>query len=183
MKRLYVVMFAVFLILSSTNVFALDGKRKGFIIGGGIGGGFLSNKSSRGSFSETQSEGVILTEFKIGYAPSNTLEIYYISKGSWWGQDDTTLILGVSAIGVTKYLDQTSETGLFVAGGIGLSALDAPFEDGADAISGFGLTGGVGYEFSRHWTIQADLLYSKIEESGADLDSFGVRVSVNVLAF
>ena len=42
----------------------------------------------------------------------------------------------------------------------------------------------MGYEFSRHWSIEADLLYSKTEDwRGIDIDSFGVRVSVNVLAF
>jgi len=65
-------MCVVVFILASTNVFAFDGKRKGFIIGGGIGGGFLSNKTSFGSSSNTESEGVFLT-LKIGYAPSNTL--------------------------------------------------------------------------------------------------------------
>ena len=84
---------------------------------------------------------------------------------------------------MTKYLDNTSETGLFVTGGIGFSEFDAPFEGNVEAFTGFGLIGGVGYEFSRHWSIEADLLYSKVEESGVDFDSIGVRVSVNVLAF
>ncbi len=183
MRKFYEIMCVVVFILASTNVFAFDGKRKGFIIGGGIGGGFLSNKTSFGSFSDTESQGVFLTKLKIGYAPSNTLEIYWIANSSWWRENDMTLFLGVSAIAVTKYLDNTSETGLFVTGGIGFSEFDAPFEGDVDASTGFGLIGGVGYEFSRHWSIEADLLYSKVEESGVDFDSFGVRVSVNVLAF
>ena len=182
MRKFYVIMCVVVFILASANVFAFDGKRKGFIIGGGIGGGFLSNKTSFGSSSNTESEGVFLTKLKIGYAPSNTLEIYYITKASWWGENDMTLYVQLSAVGITKYLDNTSETGLFVSAGIGFAEFDAPFGD-VDASTGFGLIGGVGYEFSRHWSIEADLLYSKVEESGVDFDSIGVRVSVNVLAF
>ena len=86
-------------------------------------------------------------------------------------------------MGITKYLDAASETGLFLTGGLGLSAIDAPFEEDVDASTGFGLFAGIGHEFSSHWTIEADILYSKVEEFGVDLDSFGVRVSVNVLAF
>jgi len=50
MREFYVIMCVVVFISACTNVFAFDGKRKGFIIGGGIGGGFLSNKTSFGSF-------------------------------------------------------------------------------------------------------------------------------------
>lgn len=173
-------------LLTSTNVFAFDGQRKGFILGVGIGGGFLSNKASFSGFSNTESQGVIVGNFKIGYAPSNSLEIYYMSKTSWWGESDVTLLLGVSAIGASKYLG-TSETGFFVSGGIGLSIFDAPFEEGVDSSTGFGLFGGAGYEFSKHWSVEANILYSKISEEAfgttVDIDSFGVRVSINVLAF
>ena len=180
MRKFYVMTCVVVFMLAGTNVFAFDGQRKGFILGGGIGAGFLSNETN---FSSTQSEGVFATNFKIGYAPSNTLEVYYVSKGSWWDGTAFTTLLGISAIGITKYLDNTSETGLFITGAIGLSALDAPFEENIEASTGFGLIGGAGYEFSSHWNIEADLLYSTIEDSGADFDSFGVRVSVNGLAF
>ena len=83
---------------------------------------------------------VFLTEFKIGGAPSNTLEVFLIAKGSHLGESDLTL----TAAGISKYFG-TSETGLFVTGGVGLS--DVEFAEG------LGLFGGVGYEFSKHFSI------------------------------
>jgi len=183
MKKFYVIMCAVVFTLTSNNVFAFDGERKGFILGGGLGAGYLSNSVSVNSFSDTDSRAVFLTNFKIGYAPSNTLEIYYISKVSWWGASDITFILGLSAIAATIYIDNTTETGWFIAGGLGLSALSAPFETDVESSNGFGLFGGGGYEFSSHWSVELDLLYSTITERGADFNSFGVLLTVNVLAF
>jgi len=182
MRKFYVIMCVVVFILACTNVFAFDGKRKGFIIGGGMGGGFLSNKTFFTSSSNIERVGVFLTKFKIGYAPSNTLEIYYMLEGLWWRRNRfTSTLFGVSAVGITKYFDNVSETGLFVSGGIGFTGF---LQVSEGSFSGYGLIGGVGYEFSRHWSIEADLLYSKTEDRrGIDFDSFGVRVSVNVLAF
>jgi hypothetical protein len=111
------------------------------------------------------------------------LEIYYISKVSWWGESSKTFILGLSAAAATFYFDDQTNTGWFIAGGVGLSTLDAPFESNISSSNGFGLFGGGGYEFAAHWSIEMDLLYSRIDESGADLDSFGVLISANFLAF
>ena len=174
---------AFILLLAFSNLYAFDGERKGFILGGGIGAGFLSNTVSAGSFSLTEGEGVFLTNFKIGYAPSNALEIFYVSKVSWWGESDVIFIVGLSAIAVTFYFNETSETGWFASGGLALSSLEAPFEDNISPDYGFGLFGGGGYEFSSHWSFEVDLLYSTIKESGADFDSFGVLLSINFLAF
>lgn len=182
MKKYWFILFAAIVVLAATEAFAFDGQRKGFILGGGIGGGFLSNKFSAGPFSTTEGEAVFASEFKIGYAPSNDFEIYYIGKGSWWGESDVALLIGLSAVGISKYLG-TSSTGFFVTGGVGLSAIDAPFEEGAEADYGFGLFGGAGYEFARHWTLEADILYNHISESGIDLNSIGFRLSINGLAF
>ncbi len=53
---------------------------------------------------------------------------------------------------------------------------------------GFGVFAGVGYEFSRHWSLQADLQYLNINEADisdpdSDLDSIGIGVSLNLLAY
>jgi len=192
MKKFYEIIFVAVFMLTCNNVFAFDGERKGFIIGGGIGAGYLSNTSSFNS--DTDSRAVFLTNFKIGYAPSNTLEIYYISKASGWGRSDITFILALSAIAATFYFDKETETGWFISGGIGLSTLDPPLEKNAESSkgfdlfggsgsSGFGFFGGSGYEFSSHWSVEFDLLYSTITEGGADFNSFGVLLTVNVLAF
>ncbi len=174
---------ACILLLAFSNLYAFDGERKGFILGGGIGAGFLSSTESFNSFSNTNSRTVFLTNGKIGYAPSNTLEIYSTGKASWWGESGKISRLLLSAIAITVYFDNTTETGWFISGGLGLSTLDTPFETNSESSNGFGLFGGGGYEFSSHWNLEVDLLYSTITEKGKDFSSVGVLVTVNFLAF
>lgn len=177
------------LLLAFSNLYAFDGVRKGFILGGGIGAGYLSNTTSFNSLSVTNSRVVFLTNFKIGYAPGNSLEIYYISKVSWWGQSNdingssTIFTSGLSAIAATVYIDGTVPTGWFISGGLGLSILDEPFENNSESSNGFGLFGGGGYEFSSHWSVELDLLYSTVTDAGNDFNSLGVLMTINFLAF
>ncbi len=174
-------------ILCSTSIYAFDGERKGFILGGGLGVSYLSNTTSwdfsYDTGSRTESRTVFQTYFKIGYAPSNTLEIFYSSRISWWS-DHSLFWLGLGAVAFTLYFDNISETGWFVSGGIGHSNMsEFSFSSTAASRSGFGLFGGVGYEFSSHWTVEVDLQYSAVTDDRRDTDSFGVLVTVNVLAF
>jgi hypothetical protein len=78
MKKPLLMMCAFVFVFCSTTVFAFDDERKGFILGAGVGGGFLSHSFIEGQF--TQSDVVFLTDFKIGGAPSNILEVYFIAK-------------------------------------------------------------------------------------------------------
>jgi len=182
--------------LAFSSLYAFDGERKGFIIGGGAGFGYLPKsiclKGTVKPFcpfpSVIEYKGVFLTNFKIGYAPSNTLEIFYINKSSWWIVSDITFLSGLSAVAFTAYFDNTLDFGWFVSSGIGLSSLSAPFESGIKSNSGFGLFLGGGYEFSAHWNIEVNLLYSSIGRavdisSLYDIGSLGVLVTINFLAF
>jgi opacity protein-like surface antigen len=183
MQKLFFLSITLVFLLAHPNLYSFDGERNGFILGGGIGVGFLSNTTSFESFSNTDERGVFLTNFKIGYAPSNVLELFYINKVSWWGQSDITFTLGVSAIAARYYFDQETETGWSVTGGFGLSALSAPFEENLESSSGFGLFAGGGYEFSNHWTVEFDLLYSAVSEGDVDFNSFGIQITINGLAY
>jgi hypothetical protein len=85
--------------------------------------------------------------------------------------------LDLSAAGISKYLGE-SETGLFVTGGVGLSNVKGS--------EGLGVFGGAGYEFEKHFSVQADILYSRIRERFGRFsrsDSFNFRITLNALAF
>jgi hypothetical protein len=183
MKKINTLTLIGILLLAYSNLYSFDGERKGFILGGGIGAGYLSNSTSFESYSSSDNRGVFLTNFKIGYAPSNTLEIYYVSKVSWWGESNITFVLGLSAVAATFYLDNATETGWSISGGLGLTAMYAPFEEGSGSSNGFGLFAGGGYEFSSHWNVELDLLYSATTEGEVDIHSFGVQLTINVLAY
>ena len=189
MRQRSLLFFIVISIFCSTSTYAFDDERKGFITGVGLGVGYLSNTTSLGSLSETDGRIVFPINFKIGYAPSNTLEIFYSMKMAWWGQSGETYLLGLIGAGVTLYLDNSSETGWFVSGGIGFASLGelsvVPSVRGGSSSreTGFGFFGGAGYEFSKHWTVEVDLLYSAVKKDESDTNSFGVLVTVNFLEF
>jgi hypothetical protein len=121
----------------------------------------------------------LATNFKIGYAPSNSLEIYYINSVTWFGYLSETFLIGVTGAGVTKYLNPNG-TGFFVSLGAGISVFQS-LTGGGTGITGFGLIGGIGYEFSKHWSIQGDVLYTTMESN--QVRSLSVRATLNFLAF
>lgn len=187
MKKYFINAFVFIIVLTATNIFAFDGERKGFVIGVGIGGGHLSIKISGDRF-EKGSEAVLTNNFKIGFGLSNSLDLSFHAKGSWWREgccgDRATILNGLFAAGVTKYLS-SSGRGLFFSGGAGFAMLDDPFEPDINFFRGFGLFGGVGYELFKHTSLQADIVYTHVYETngGDDIDTIGLRISLNFLAY
>lgn len=160
-------------VLCSSSIFAFDGERQGFILGGGLGGAFVSYTTTSSYLPESVSKdiGAIHSVFKIGYAPSNVFEIYYISKVSWWSgvntegyYDDQLQTLGLAAVGASYHLNNESNEGWFMSGG-------------------FGLYGGAGYEFIEHWSVQLDLIYSSVSNSDVDVSSVSISITINGLAY
>ena len=193
-----IVLITLFLIVSAN---AFDGKRKGFILGFGIGPGltsFTQEVAGRDYYqdwvivkSDRSNKMAIMTDFKIGYAPTDFYEIYYTSKVSWFGitnvlGDNVTIANGLGALGATYYFTPQVPSP-FISGGIGFSTWATPFESGSKTWTGFGLFAGVGYEFARHWSVEFDLLWGKpgTSEFGIDVSSnaFSVKATVNVLGY
>ena len=174
------VMFLAALAVLSADLSAFDGLRKGFILGGGVGAGGLFYREHFGDFENFEFDRFSLaTNFKIGYAPSNTLEIYYINYLSWFGYYGSTYYIGVTGLGLTKYLSKEGK-GLFLHGGAGLSVFQR-LSAGANAETGFGLIGGIGYDIAKHWSIQGDIIYTSM--MSGQVTSVGARLTVNILAF
>ncbi len=150
-----------------------DGQRKGFILGGGLGGSYLSWKYGDIDWTGT-------ANFKVGYAPSNSFEVYWATIVSYTAFDSDDYASGANCVAVTKYLKPEGR-GLFFCGGVGLAYnqnLDrmAPNYQSYSGVGGFA---GLGYDFAKHFDIQADILYS-----GADwTPRWAFRVTLNVLAF
>ncbi len=163
------VVYVSFLVLAS-QLSAFDGQRKGFVLGGGGGFGYLAVAD----FAHNRGISPSLN-FKLGYGVSNTLEIScnIVAAGVFrTGIDGDDVPSGLAAIALTKYF-KPEGPGFFVTGGIGLSKIDT---------AGFGAIGGVGYELSRHWSVQGDLVYMHTNVYDA-YDYLVVRLTFNVLAF
>jgi hypothetical protein len=199
LKSLLFVTVIVFAI--SINVFAFDGQRKGFILGGGIGFGMTSHTEKYkydGTSQEfdSESKGALMTNFKIGFAPSEQVEIYYTQLSSLFKTSEAyvrevTILNAIGGIGVTYSLNPSAPTVLF-NGGLGLAMWALPFEDNPPEVwSGLGLWGGVGYEFSRHYSAQLDLAYGNPKKSQStwyaseewSTSALSVRLTINALAY
>jgi opacity protein-like surface antigen len=161
-----------FLVLAS-QLSAFDGQRKGFILGGGIGGGSLKWSEPGLDFNQ----GAFATNFIIGYAPSNSLEIYYTNNVSWFSYQSESFVVGMSGIGLSKYLNKEGK-GVFILGGIGVGVF-SQMTGYTYSESGFGVVGGVGYDVAKHWRIQGEVLYTDIKSA----TSWAFRATINVIAF
>jgi len=180
---------------------AFDGQRKGFILGGGAGLGLTSFNQEIGlgyrgyheSYeSDRENKGTVMTDFKIGYAWDNSWAIYYTSKVSWFGientyGDDVTIANGLGAAAVAYWFKPQAPSG-FVTGGLGYSTWSLPFEDNSsDAWLGGGLFMGGGYEFSRHWSVEGYLAWGKPNDTewGVEVSAhtFSIMLTVNVLGY
>ena len=93
---------------------------------------------------------------------------------------------GFGGIGATYYLNP-GETSYYVMGAAGFSAWTAPFEsddwltpvlDHSRTWFGSGFLGGVGWEFLRHWSLEATVVWGNPSQSG----DFGLNVDTSSLS-
>lgn len=142
-----------------------DGRREGFIIGFGIGGHSTSFEQTLHLDGDTYKSSPevqmgIATNFKIGFSPKNNLEIYYVSKVSWFSiknifEDSVIISDGVGAAGVSYFFSEKLNSeewvpSLYVSVGAGYSGWSTPFEEGSSSSIGAGLFAAIGYEISKH---------------------------------
>lgn len=191
-----VIVFVLVVVLTMP-VLAFDGQRKGFILGGGLGFGLTSFSQTVESgglkvTSDTENKGAFVTNFKIGFASNELLEIYYTSRVTWFGitnvyDQDVTVANGLSAFGMSYNLKPVYPT-FYVTGGIALATWNLPFESPSPSTwTGIGLYAGGGYEFAKHFSVELDLLYGNPgrTEGGvkASSSALSFALTVNALAY
>ncbi len=173
------------ILLLAQCLLAFDGNRKGFILG--LGAGFsslsISEKYEHDYGTDVIKENYtpLFTNFKIGLGVNDQILIYWSSNVSWFSKYSLIPIIRTSEIGeiigyVYRKEDKitfTSGTGIlacsyylkpdipsfFLSGGIGYSSFDTPFESDKNPSLGYGLILSGGYEFSRHWNVEAGINY------------------------
>jgi hypothetical protein len=144
-------------------------ERKGFLIGIGAGpalhrrAGFTVRNSAGTAIFSTPatSSFAVVTDFKIGYAPSDQILLYYVNKAAFT-QDDSYDAVGLSGVGVTYMLRPTTPSAFFT-GSIGAGAGRDLIET-SDPESGMGFSFGAGFEFARHWSFDGDVVFVRLGE-------------------
>ena len=165
------------------------GKRKGFILGFGVGPSYLNTsvKFNDGSTDNIFNKPAFLTDFIIGAGINEQLLIYYSSKVRWFSEEgfdgeDIVLTYGLGSLGATYFLNEAIVSP-FVTAGIGFSSTNAPFEKEAEAEIGIGLYIGGGYQFTDHFLVQANLGYGNDGDDNFPFRTFTFDLSVNYLLY
>jgi len=160
-KSIFASFTVLIVLLLSGTVYGLDGERKGFVLAGGVGPGYAyHNEDGAGSspWSNTDSEDriAILSNFKMGYAPTNQIMILYSNVVAWYETELSYRQHGVAApvtSVVVQYYTRPNAPSFLFGGGIGGSSMDCEI--------GIGACVEVGYEYTRHINLTFHILYGK----------------------
>lgn len=178
----------------SANTSAQNNERKGFILGIGVGAGLNSYQFDfelSGIDFMRESTVSFVSDFRIGYAPTDQIAIYWVSRGSWYNQegvfslggDKVFVINGMAGLGGSYYLEPEAPC-FFVNAAIGYANWFTPFEDNPENNLGFGFGLGGGYEFSKHWSTELNLTSGKPSgDDGFSVNTWAARLTINYLMY
>jgi hypothetical protein len=178
-KACVVVLCLTAISIFAAEAFALDGERKGFILGFSAGPGMTSFTQSIADTaghkfeSDRENKFGVGTDFRIGYAPSNQVIVYYTNKLTWLRftnafDQDVTIVNGVGLLGVSYYM-KTEAPSVYLAATIGVSTWGVT-DDIGNAWRGFGVGGTVGYEFTKYWSIEGTVMWGNPGDTEFDID-------------
>lgn len=145
------------------------GRRKGFIFGLGVGVGGTSFTQPLAQYywrgtqeadwsTERFTRSALITELKIGHGLTDQFLLYYTSRISWLPlqhfANDTTVANGAAGMGFMFF--PLRRIGLYLVGNIGLATLvtwQPPLTLQNARQTGVSVSGGIGYEFFSHWSL------------------------------
>jgi hypothetical protein len=190
----YLLVLAV-LVVSAVPAGAFDGKRKGFVLGVGVGPGLssytqeLSSSGSGSITSDRETKVGFSTDFRIGFGATERFLIVYDNKVNWIPFDNVlgehvTVTDGISSLAVSYYLSESAPGG-FLTGGLGGAGWSTPFEESSSGLAGFGVFVGGGYEFTKLWNLEGSLGFGSASDSDQGLklttNTTTFRVTINAL--
>ena len=162
-----VCLFVITVAALSSPARGWDGERKGFVLNLGVGLADATYKQLLSSMqgnatSERESKAAFLTNFEIGYAPSNQVMILYSNVVPWFKfknvfNSEITMISGVGGL-TFAYFFRPQAPSFFVGGGLGLASWSAPFENNSDSWTSLGFLAKAGYEIGRNVNLTFHLL-------------------------
>lgn len=171
---------------------AWDGQRKGFILGLGLGPGFISFSQTIDDSATRENRGVFATDFKIGYAFNHRVLLYFNRRDAYFRAPDESdgrvmAVSNISALAASYYF-QPEAPSFFAAGGIGISAWRTPFASEHKNRYGVGFCVGGGYEFSRNFSVDISLVGSNAinpveEEMDVSYQTAALILTLNVMGY
>ena len=186
MKRKNLVLVLVVLSgLATSNAFAWDGKRQGFLLGLGAGIGQLSYEGVQHDLVSTdpQEDKVSAIAFipKLGYAFTDQLAILYSRHPFLYestnDKDETiSLTTCVEALELHYYFSSEAPS-LYFGIGAGNSYLFKDDMNEPERLKGTGSMASLGYEFARHFSV--DFTYTHaVPQSDATVTGMALTLSI-----
>ncbi len=152
--------------------------RQGWYVGFGLGGGGAALHADGTS---TSREGAFSGNFRGGYVFNPELALGLESNAWTKEMDGATWTLSVGTAAVTYF---PGAQGFYLRGGIGLGTAEVEQQFGNVSVtgseSGFGLTGGLGYEFR---VLRTFALAPQVDYSWTTLDDFDFDYVMGALQF
>ena len=177
------------------NAGILDGEREGFFIAGGIGAGYTTYSGHWRVITpdtlidrsiDDNSNGAML-DLRIGGGISPRAQIYYhlqlvvFEEPHGSTPEDETIATAQSGLGLTVYQKDTWPS-LYYFGSIGFRHLWAPNSEEDAVWSGFGILGGIGFEFIKRFSVEVSAGYGSpgIETAEITLWTFNAGLMLNL---
>ncbi len=133
---------------------AFDNHRKGFIIGGLDGAGLtIWEELDDGVKVDDGSDLLVHTDFRIGVGLEDRVILYF-----WLALNWAEHYSGFAGYAMSIYFNDTSPSAYI---SFGLGPVDGWRGSFLGEESGFGVMGGIGYEFARHWSVEVNIMAGK----------------------
>ena len=153
-KLFFLILFALMALDMPANAF--DGKRKGFVIGMGVGVAPML-KWSRSGDDASETKSAFILSWPVGYCWDQRNIIAYSVSISSFNSELLGRVGTMQGIWSLRWYHCFGEPGRSVIASLGPGRMLFNASNGLHA-SGFGFTAGVGYEFVRHF--QFELSYA-----------------------
>ncbi len=182
-----VLLVTVVVVLAATQVFAFDGHRQGFVIGGGLGFSpvarwAFADKAAADGRTSGESRPGVGASIIIGYAFDEQDMLVYDGNAVSYSSKltDKAASQGDNTFAWYHYYGPTGKCA-FTAVGIGLYNFEI---DGApDFSSGLGFLLGGGYEFARHWQAGAYFGIGRTSQANVDFNHLHLSFIISTIAF
>lgn len=175
----------------------LRGKRQGFIFGIGTGVGNTNFEAPLAEYWGNAYEGswpdpraaasTFATELKVGHGLTDQFLLYYTSRIAWLPLSnlyrDTMIANGTAGVGLMVYPLRSSD--FYLVGSVGLAVLvtyQPPFKLDRARQTGLAVSGGVGYEFLRHLTVDFTMNFGNAHSTQLD-ETNEIRLTNEIVTF
>lgn len=145
----YLLVLAVAAVPTAADAF--DGNRKGFVLAMGMGAGSVSLDRTVGGEGADETAGAFIIESRIGRGFTDRFLLYF---------DESALLSSESAVehsefglGFSAYFSEDPQS-LYTLGLVGFTTYDS---NGIPAHTGPGVSGGMGWQFARHWSAEGTI--------------------------